>query len=210
MLVAPAFSSVDPSSDIQNKQTNKLGVFFPLSAFSRFMDLPTQLSTWVIASSWQWEVSAWTFIFAEIFMCPFAMLSSAQKKTPNFKSLHSIPKKSMILMGPFQLSIFCDCMKWKRVLPSLSFSGFTTAHFSFPPPKLSANSTHLLAAPPALACSSPLSTDKILLLFGLFHLPGILYSLPICFKPSSHSSSLKLTFKTSLHGMGCDKWGRVY
>lgn len=89
------------------------------------------------------------FIFAEIFMCPLAMLSSTQKKIQNFKSLHSSSRKSVILMGPFQLSIFCDCTKWKCVLPTLSFSGFTTAHASSPPPKLSANSTHLLQSWPA-------------------------------------------------------------
>lgn len=144
------------------------------------------------------------FIFAEIFMCPLAMLSSAQKKTPNFNSLQSTPRKSMILMGPFQLSIFCDFMKWKCVFPSLSFSGCTTAHSSFPPPKLSASSTHLLAATPALARSSPLSTDKILLFLACFmslesYTPHLL--------PSSHSSSLNLTFKTCRHGMGCDKQG---
>lgn len=53
MLVAPAFSSVDPRSDIQNKQTNKQGVFFSFIDLSKFMDLPTQLSMWAIASSQQ-------------------------------------------------------------------------------------------------------------------------------------------------------------
>lgn len=134
------------------------------------------------------------FIFAEIFMCPLAMLSSAQKKTPNFNSLPSTPRKSMILMGPFQLSIFCDFMKWKCVFPSLSFSGCTTAHSSFPPPKLSASSTHLLAATPALARSSPLSTDKILLFLGLFYVPGILYS------PSAPITSL-IILKSHLYNL---------
>lgn len=41
MLVAPAFSGVDPSSAIQKKE---LRAFFPLSSFARFTVLPTRLT----------------------------------------------------------------------------------------------------------------------------------------------------------------------
>lgn len=81
-----------------------------------------------------------------------------------------------------------------------SFELHNSSLFS-PPPQLSANLAHLLAAPEALACSNVLSTDKIPLSFRLFHLSGILSSLPICFEPPSLSTSLNPTFKTFLYGL---------
>jgi len=53
----------------------KLGAFFPLGVFARFKDLPTQLATLATVSSYQWKISAWTFILAEILSCSLAMPS---------------------------------------------------------------------------------------------------------------------------------------
>lgn len=155
----------------------------------RFMDLPTQLTMLAVVRSYQ-RRSLLRLHPAET---PYVSSSRAFLRIVSSSSTHKLPKISK--------SVHCSPRKLKHILPILSFSGFTTAHFlSSLSPKLPTNSAHLLAAPPPLVSLSALCTDKIPLSPGLFCLSGILHSLPIRFELPSHSSSGNLTFKTLPHG----------
>ena len=72
MLVAPAFSGVDPSSDIQNK---KLGAFFPIKCFCQVYGSAYLAHNIGDSELLPMEDLCLDFIFAEIFKCPLAMPS---------------------------------------------------------------------------------------------------------------------------------------